>query len=78
VTSCKRCPDCRGEKHHFIGPQAVVGETEPGFICEHCDYTTPAERCTTCGDLVPIDILTGSYGERKCSECRPKLRLVKS
>jgi len=53
---CRRCSECSGVEHHFLehceDPTEVIGNREPfvGFICKHCEVTTPA--CDDC--LLPI------------------------
>lgn len=54
-TRCRRCSECQGEEHHYLGPE-MIGE-DVGFICKHCELTCPAEECATCCELFPLDIM---------------------
>jgi hypothetical protein len=68
-TECRRCSECRGEAHHFLGPEMVdcpvPSDGDIVFICKHCPYTCVAVDCAACSDYVPIDVATkradGSY-----------------
>ena len=51
-STCRRCSECVGEDHHFMGPESF--EDGVGFECKHCDYTTPAEECAECEELFPV------------------------
>jgi hypothetical protein len=79
VVACRRCTECEGEQHHFMGPESIPGEDSEnaGFTCKHCPYTTPAEECWVCCDLFPLDILrsmppSGGVTPRLCPECVSK------
>lgn len=76
VIPCRRCTECEGEAHHFMGPEPIPGEDgdDAGFTCKHCPYTTPAVECAECEDLFPVDILRRPHanGDQLCPDCFSK------
>jgi hypothetical protein len=73
VVVCRRCTECEGEQHHFMGPEPH-GE-DVGFSCKHCPYRTPAEECSDCDELCPVDIMKRRPGEivgLLCPDCFDK------
>lgn len=35
--ACRRCSECIGQQHHWMENGRLVDETDPYFICKHCD-----------------------------------------
>jgi hypothetical protein len=37
AAACRRCSECVGQEHHWLDNFRCVDETDPYFICKHCD-----------------------------------------
>jgi hypothetical protein len=65
MTDCRRCSECVGQEHHFLGIAEHDVETNEWYYpCKHCDAW--ALECDRCGEgFWPVMDDSGL-----CAECR--------
>jgi hypothetical protein len=48
MNECKRCPECEGQKHHWItDPENILDADESYIACKHCDLRVLMGEGTT-------------------------------